>query len=116
MWRKVLWNHINSHDSRIAEGKAHQSKRFDYLTGHDLVGISTFVFVSAKLVDRINDIEWFEIKTGFKGNLGNKGVIILFLTVDSTPITIMNCHLAAGETKSNERIQDIDYIHREAIK
>lgn len=55
-WRKVLWNHINSHDPRIAEGKAHQSKRYDYLTGHDLVGISTFVFVNAKVIDRVNDI------------------------------------------------------------
>lgn len=52
----MLWNHINSHDSKIAEGKANSSKRFDYLTGHDLVGISTFVFVNAKIIDRINDI------------------------------------------------------------
>ena len=89
------------------EGKAHQSKRYDFLTGHDLVGLSTFVFVNAKITDRVNDIQWFEIKTGFKGNLGNKGVIMLFVKIDSTMLTIMNCHLAAGETKSTERIQDI---------
>lgn len=74
------------------------------------------MFVNAKLIDRVNDVEWFEIKTGFKGSLGNKGVIILFITIDSTPMTIMNCHLAAGESKSNERNQDIEYIHLEAIK
>lgn len=55
-WRKTLWSHINSHDNKIAEGKPHASKRFDYLTGHDLVGIATFVFVNAKYSDRINDI------------------------------------------------------------
>jgi len=75
---------------------ASNSKKFDFLTGHDLVGIATFVFVNAKLVDRITNIDWFEIKTGFKGSLGNKGVIVLLMTIDSTPITIMNCHLAAG--------------------
>jgi hypothetical protein len=81
------------------------------LTCHDLVGISTFVFANSKLIDRISNIEWFEIKTGFKGSLGNKGVIILFMRIDSSIVTIMNCHLAAGEAKSNERMQDIEYIH-----
>lgn len=56
IWKEVLWDHINSHDPRIAEGKVSKSKRYDYLTGHDLVGISTFIFVNAKIIDRINDI------------------------------------------------------------
>lgn len=99
MWRKVLWSHINEHDEKGSEGK--KVKKFDYLSGHDLVGIATFVFVNSELIDRITNIDWSEIKTGFNGSLGNKGVIILFMTIDSSLITIMNCHLAAGEAKSN---------------
>ena len=56
VWRKILWNHVNSHDSKIMEGTAHHSKRYDFLTGHDLVGLSTFVFINAKLIDRANNI------------------------------------------------------------
>jgi hypothetical protein len=39
--------------------------------------------------------------------LGNKGAIILFMQIDSTYMTIMNCHLAAGETSATERMQDL---------
>lgn len=109
-WRKILWNHINE------QNRSPGNKRYDFLTGEDLVGIATFVFADEKLVDRISDLQWNEIKTGFKGSLGNKGATMLFLKIDSSPITIINCHLAAGESKSTERIQDLEYIHRDAIK
>lgn len=55
------------------------------------------------------------MKTGFKNNLGNKGAIVLFLQIDSSYFTIINCHLAAGENASAERQQDIAYIHNDAI-
>lgn len=61
-----------------------------------MVGISTFVFVSGLLYNRVHLQEWKEIKTGFNNNLGNKGAITLFLQIDSSFITIANCHLAAG--------------------
>lgn len=111
-----LWKWVNSHDKNIIEGQPSSSKKYDYVVGQDLVGISTFVFANTKIVDRISNISSFEIKTGFKGSLGNKGSIILFMNINSTPITFLNCHLAAGESKTNERIQDIDYIHQEAIQ
>jgi hypothetical protein len=38
-------------------------------------------------------------------------MIILFMMIDSTYMTLINCHLASGETKSNERLQDIKYSH-----
>jgi hypothetical protein len=108
----VLFTCINSPDPST---KA-KPKRYDHLTSHDLVGIAMFVFANSDIAHRISNIEWFEIKTGFKGSLGNKGMIMLFMEIDSTHVTVMNCHLAAGETKSNERLQDIKYFHEEAIK
>jgi hypothetical protein len=80
-----------------------------------MVGIATLVFISGSLYNRVYMHEWKEIKTGFKNNLGNKGSIALFLQIDSSYITIMNCHLAAGENASNERQQDIMYIHNDAL-
>lgn len=85
------------------------------MTGYDMVGVATLVFVSGALYNRVLLQEWKEVKTGFKNNLGNKGAIILFLQIDSSFLTIMNCHLAAGETASSERQQDIQYIHHDAI-
>ncbi len=86
-----------------------------YLTSYDMVGIATVVFISGDLYNRVYMHEWKEIKTGFKNNLGNKGAITLFLQIDSTYITIMNCHLAAGENASGERMQDIQYIHNDGL-
>jgi hypothetical protein len=60
------------------------------------VGIACFIYVKAKLRERVGKLEWLQVKMGFKGSLGNKGVIVLFMTIDSSRMTIMNCHLAAG--------------------
>jgi hypothetical protein len=73
-----------------------KQKKYIYLTSYDLVGIATFVFVSLPLCDKIHYQEWVDVKTGFKNTLGNKGAIMLFLIIDSTYLTFINCHLAAG--------------------
>ena len=47
VWRKVIWNHLNNN---------HSSKKYEFLTGKDLIGIATFVFVSEHIYDRINNV------------------------------------------------------------
>lgn len=109
---------VLDHWKRMIETYLHEissNKAFVFLTGYDMVGVATLVFVSGALYNRVALQEWKEVKTGFKNNLGNKGAITLFLQIDSSYITIMNCHLAAGENASAERQQDIQYIHNDAI-
>lgn len=50
-----------------------------------------------------------DIKTGFKGNSGHKGATLLFIQIDSSWLTFINCHLASGDGKSkkSDRFQDI---------
>ncbi len=72
-----------------------------------MVGVASFVFVTKKIVERVEHFEWLDIKTGFKGNSGHKGAVMLFIQIDSTWMTFINCHLAAGESKKGERFQDI---------
>ena len=48
--------------------------------------------------------------------MGNKGAIVINMEIKNTKVTIINCHLAAGENKLNERLQDLDQIHHGAIK
>ena len=59
-----------------------------------------------------------DIKTGFKGNSGHKGATILFILIDSSWLTFINCHLVSGDgkNKKSDRFQDIEFIHNEAIK
>lgn len=102
-------------ESYLHEATLGSNKTYVYLTSYDMVGIATLVFISGDLYNRVYMHEWKEIKTGFKNNLGNKGAITLFLQIDSTYITIMNCHLAAGENASSERMQDIQYIHNDGL-
>lgn len=74
-----------------------KGKSFVSLTSYDLVGMCTMVFVSGAIYNHVYKQEWVEVKTGFKGFVGNKGAIILYLQIDSSYLTFINCHLAAGE-------------------
>lgn len=65
------------------------------------------VFVSGAIYNHVYKQEWVEVKTGFKGFVGNKGAIILYLQIDSSYLTFINCHLAAGEGSQAERAQSI---------
>jgi hypothetical protein len=88
-WRQVIERHLN-------EVGAAKDKAFVHLASNDMVGVATFVFVSGSLYNRVFQTSWLQVKTGFKNNLGNKGAIMLFLQIDSSYLTIINCHLAAG--------------------
>lgn len=107
-WRGVIERYLQ-------EMEGETKKSFVYLSSYDMVGIATFVFISAAMFNRVVDHEWYEIKTGFNNSLGNKGAIMLFMQIDNTFFTIGNCHLTAGESSSSERIQDIEYIHNDAL-
>ena len=51
MWRKVICNHLSKMKSK--------NKNYVFMTGQDLIGIATFVFVNEPLLDRISDLSWF---------------------------------------------------------
>lgn len=74
-------------------------KKFKIVGEKDLVGVMTLVFVAERHLESISDIHWSEIKTGFKGNLGNKGAVAVSFKMNESIITIFNCHLEAGEGK-----------------
>lgn len=58
--------------------------------------------------DRISDIESDTIKCGFAGQLGNKGAVVVRLSVDDTSISILNCHLPAGQSNINDRLKTLE--------
>lgn len=73
----------------------------------NLVGIQTIIFAKNELNDRISDLEFDSIKCGFAGQLGNKGGVAVRFNVDDTSIAILNCHLPAGKSKVNDRLNSL---------
>ena len=75
-----------------------------------LVGLFTCIFVKSSLRSRINNVHAAELKRGMGGHYGNKGALILRMIVDDSSLCFINCHLAAGQTETIHRNNDIAAI------
>ena len=75
------------------------------LTKSSLVGILFFIFVQASEVSKISNIKNSKTKTGFYGQLGNKGSCFVEFEYKNKKYGFNNGHLAAGENikSNNER-------------
>ena len=74
-----------------------------------LVGIIFFLFVQASEVSKIENIKNTRTKTGFYGQLGNKGSCFVEFEYDNKKYGFNNGHLTAGETikNNNERKNNV---------
>ncbi|KAF2153495.1 DNase I-like protein [Myriangium duriaei CBS 260.36] len=86
------------------------SSTYTLLQTADLVGLFSCVFVKSTLRSRIREVEGAHVKRGMGGLHGNKGAIILRLVLDDSSICLVNCHLAAGQTHTIHRNNDIAAI------
>lgn len=75
-----------------------------------LVGLFTCVFVKSYLRERIRNLSAAEVKRGMGGLHGNKGAVVVRFQVDDTSLCFVNCHLAAGQSQSSSRHNDIAAI------
>ena len=75
-----------------------------------MVGLFTCVFVKTAERSRIKHVHTAEIKRGMGGLHGNKGALVLRVVLDDSSICFMNCHLAAGQTQTIHRNNDIAAI------
>lgn len=75
-----------------------------------MVGLFTCVFVKSSLRPRINYVHTAEVKRGMGGLHGNKGALVLRMVLDDSSICLLNCHLAAGQTQTIHRNNDIAAI------
>lgn len=105
------------------------SERYDLLHTANLVGLFTCVFVKSKERSNIWGVNAAEVKLGMGGLHGNKvrlspcncaksikklngkkGALIIRLILDHSSICFINCHLAAGQTQTAHRNNDIAAI------
>lgn len=75
-----------------------------------LVGLFTCVFVKSYLRERIRNLSAAEVKRGMGGLHGNKGAVAVRFQVDDTSLCFINCHLAAGQSQSSSRHNDVAAI------
>eukprot|EP00794_Sanderia_malayensis_P016728 gene16728-18422_t len=73
------------------------------LTAEQLVGVCLYVFVRTHHLPYIRDVAVDVVKTGLKGNTGNKGGVAIRFLLHSTSICFVCAHLAAGQSNVQER-------------
>ncbi|KAM3562223.1 hypothetical protein MY1884_001923 [Beauveria asiatica] len=91
---------------------APQKPLYQVLSAECLVGLFTCIFVKSSLLGRIKmqDLQSNTVKRGMGGLHGNKGAIAVRFHIDDSSLCFVNCHLAAGQTATNSRHEDIASI------
>ncbi|KAL1645792.1 hypothetical protein SLS58_003676 [Diplodia intermedia] len=85
-------------------------ERYYLLHTANMVGLFTCVFVRESERMRIRDMNAAEIKLGMGGLHGNKGALVVRFTLDDSSICFVNCHLAAGQSQTAHRNNDVATI------
>ncbi|KAL3476448.1 Endonuclease/exonuclease/phosphatase [Aspergillus californicus] len=76
----------------------------------NLIGLFTCIFVKHKERNKIKDVSAAEVKRGMGGLHGNKGALVFRFVLDDSSFCFVNCHLAAGQTQTTNRNNDIAAI------
>ncbi|KAF7503757.1 hypothetical protein GJ744_003299 [Endocarpon pusillum] len=101
-WRDYLGKCINRYtDPRYSYTEVHTSC---------LIGLFQCIFVRQKEEKSIRNVNFSEVKCGMKGHYGNKGALITRFMFDDSSLCFINCHLAAGQTQTSHRNNDIATI------
>ncbi|KAK5164621.1 uncharacterized protein LTR77_009827 [Saxophila tyrrhenica] len=98
------------HLTRCLDEFTPSSHTYVLLHSASLVGLFTCVFVKSKLRSRVKHVHASEVKRGMAGYHGNKGALIVRMVLDDSSICLINCHLAAGQTQTIHRNNDVAAI------
>lgn len=101
-WRDYL--------TRCVEDFMPEDSTYVLLNTASMVGLFTCIFVKNSLRSRIKHVHTAEVKRGMGGLHGNKGALMLRMVLDDSSLCFLNCHLAAGQTQTIHRNNDIAAI------
>ena len=89
---------------------------YEKVAEHQLLGLLILIFAAPEIAPTISNVSATSVGTGLMGYLGNKGAVsVRMLFGESTKMTFINCHLAAGADQAalERRIWDTNQIlHR----
>ncbi|KAI9676422.1 MAG: hypothetical protein M1817_000579 [Caeruleum heppii] len=98
------------HLTRCIEEHLPANEPYHLLHTASMVGLFTCIFIRAAERQRIRHVEAAEVKRGMGGLHGNKGALIVRFILDDSSLCFVNCHLAAGQTQTVHRNNDIAAI------
>ncbi|KAL8850659.1 MAG: hypothetical protein Q9221_004378 [Calogaya cf. arnoldii] len=98
------------HLVRSIEDHMPMSESYAVLHTASMVGLFSCIFVKTSIRSRISSVHAVEIKRGMGGLHGNKGALIIRFRFDDSSICLVNCHLAAGQTQTMHRNNDVAAI------
>lgn len=100
-WRDHLARLINKYLPQHSYSELHTSS---------LIGLLQCVFVRTNERRNIQNIAKQDVKCGMGGHYGNKGALVCRFTLDSSSLCFINCHLAAGQSQTMHRNNDVATI------
>lgn len=83
---------------------------YSELCTSSLVGLFQCVFIRQEQRGNVQKLSANDVKCGMKGRYGNKGALITRFVLDDSSLCFVNCHLAAGQTQTSHRNNDIATI------
>ncbi|KAL8686932.1 MAG: hypothetical protein Q9224_005297 [Gallowayella concinna] len=98
------------HLVRCVEDFMPMNESYSVLHTASMVGLFSCIFVKSSRRSRIGSVHAAEIKRGMGGLHGNKGALIVRFHFSDSSICLINCHLAAGQTQTMHRNNDIAAI------
>ncbi|RMZ87946.1 hypothetical protein DV736_g4820, partial [Chaetothyriales sp. CBS 134916] len=101
-WRDYLSKLI----SRYTSGQYTYSE----LHTSSLIGLFQCIFIRQEERPHLRNVHATNIKCGMKGHYGNKGGLVTRFVIDDTSLCFINCHLAAGQTQTSHRNNDLATI------
>ena len=101
-WRDYLSKVISRYTSaQYAYSELHTSS---------LIGLFQCIFIRQDDRSRIRNVHAANVKCGLKGHYGNKGALVTRFVLDDSSLCFVNCHLAAGQSHTSQRNNDIATI------
>lgn len=100
-WRDYLSKVISRSSAHYRYSEVHTSS---------LIGLFQCVFIRQEERVNMRDVNATNVKCGMKGHYGNKGALVTRLTLDDSSLCFVNCHLAAGQSHTSHRNNDIATI------
>lgn len=102
LWQQQLTKSIETHMP--------PDQPYVLLHAANLVGLFTAIFVRSSERGNIRNVSASTVKRGLGGLHGNKGALIIRFLLDDSSLCFINCHLAAGQSHTTSRNNDIAAI------
>lgn len=102
LWQQQLTKSIETHMPR--------DEPYTLLHVAQLVGLFTCIFVKSSERQSIRNVSASAVKRGLGGLHGNKGALVVRFMLDDSSLCFINCHLAAGQSHTMSRNNDIAAI------